>query len=54
MVFASLVGAAALAPDTENTVAYQGLALLFVLFLVSMACRWTFRARFAVKRLLPR
>ena len=39
--------------DTENSVAYQAFTLLLALLLVAICFSWIFRARFAVRRLLP-
>ena len=39
--------------DTENSVAYQAFTLLLALLLVAVSFGWIFRARFAVRRLLP-
>jgi uncharacterized protein (DUF58 family) len=53
-VLAGVVAAALLGPDTDNNVAYQAFALLLCLVLLSMLTAWSFRARFAATRLLPR
>jgi uncharacterized protein (DUF58 family) len=50
----AVIVAAMMGPDTENNVAYQAFTLLICLLLVSIAFTWSFRARFAAVRLLPR
>ncbi len=48
------VAASMLAPDTENTVAYQAVGLLLALLLVAAVFCGFFRGRFTVRRRLPR
>lgn len=49
LMMMAMVGA-----DTENTVAYQGFALLLALLLLSIFSRLSFRLRFVAARNLPR
>ncbi len=43
-----------LAPDTDNNVTYQALPLLLFLLVAAVCWSWSFKARFAATRLLPR
>lgn len=43
-----------LAPDTENNTAYQALALLAGFLVLAFVLSWSFRAKFSVRRILPR
>jgi uncharacterized protein (DUF58 family) len=54
MVVAGICGAVMMGSDTENTVVYQALPLLFFLLVMAAAWGWFFRARFSATRLLPR
>ncbi|PWU19272.1 MAG: DUF58 domain-containing protein [Verrucomicrobia bacterium] len=54
VVVGGLIAAMLLAPDTENTVAYQGLSLMLILLLGAICFSWFFKARFSAQRLLPR
>ncbi|MGH7266531.1 MAG: DUF58 domain-containing protein [Candidatus Rokuibacteriota bacterium] len=54
LVLAGLVGAATLGLDTNQTVAYQAFIFLLTLVIVAMASALVFRARVAVRRILPR
>jgi uncharacterized protein (DUF58 family) len=54
LVLGALVMAAIMGPDTDNNIAYQGFAILVCLLLVSIAFTAWFRARFTIRRLLPR
>ncbi len=49
----ALMVSALVGVDTENSVAYQAFTLLLALLLVAVSFGWIFRARFAVRRLLP-
>ncbi len=53
-VLGALVLVALLAPDTDNNVIYQALPLLLCLLVVAVCWSWSFKARFAATRLLPR
>jgi uncharacterized protein (DUF58 family) len=53
-VLLGLAAVSMLAPDTENTVAYQAVGLLFSILLVSGIFCGFFRGRFAVQRRLAR
>ncbi|MDB6108598.1 MAG: conserved repeat protein, partial [Pedosphaera sp.] len=53
-VLGGLIVAAIVGTDTENTVAYQGFALLLFLLLVAIGFSWRFRLRFSATRWLPR
>jgi len=53
-VLGALILAALLAPDTDNNVTYQVLPLLLFLLAVAVCWSWSFKARFAATRLLPR
>ena len=53
-VLGGLILAALLAPDTDHNVIYQALPLLLCLLAVSVSWIWSFKARFAATRLLPR
>src|SRR5438270_864565 len=53
-VLCALIAAALMSLDTENSVAYQGFALLLFVLLVAAAFSWFFRGRFSATRLLPR
>src|ERR1017187_6570398 len=53
-VLGGLILAALLAPDTDHNVIYQALPLLLCLLAVSVSWFWSFKARFAATRLLPR
>jgi uncharacterized protein (DUF58 family) len=53
-VLGALILVALLAPDTENNTTYQVLPLLLFLLVVATAWGWSFKARFAARRLLPR
>jgi uncharacterized protein (DUF58 family) len=53
-VSGALFVAAVVGTDTENTVAYQGFALLLFLLLVAIGFSWRFRLRFSATRWLPR
>ena len=53
-VLAALFLASLLAPDSDNNVSYQVLPLLLFLLAVSACWSWSFKARFAATRLLPR
>jgi uncharacterized protein (DUF58 family) len=54
MLVIALAAAATLGIDTENTVAYQAFTPLLFLLLLAACFAFAFRARFSVKRLLPR
>ncbi len=54
VVLATMVAAGALGVDTRQSLAYQTFALLLAVVLVSMAGAPLFRARFSVRRHLPR
>ncbi|HET7624768.1 MAG TPA: DUF58 domain-containing protein [Verrucomicrobiae bacterium] len=54
MVFAAIVLGAVMGIDTENTVAYQAFTPLLFLLVCAMIFSWRFRARFSVRRFLPR
>ena len=54
VVLASVVVAAVLGLDPENSVGYQGFTLLVGLLLVAFLFGFRFKAAFAVERLLPR
>ena len=54
MVLIGIFAALLMGADTENTVIYQGLSILIFLLLIALAASWSFRARFAATRLLPR
>src|ERR1019366_2379939 len=53
-VLGALVLVALLAPDTDNNATYQILPLLLFLLVVAVGSSWSFKARFAATRLLPR
>jgi uncharacterized protein (DUF58 family) len=53
-VLGALMLAPVLAPDTENSVAYQGFSLLFTLLLMSVCFSWSFRPKFSARRLVAR
>jgi uncharacterized protein (DUF58 family) len=53
-VLGAFILAALLAPDSDNNVTYQVLPLLLALLVVSFCWSWSFKARFAATRLLPR
>src|SRR4051812_35441034 len=53
-VFGALVITAMVGVDTENTVAYQGFALLLFLLLVAIGFSCFFRLHFSATRVLPR
>jgi uncharacterized protein (DUF58 family) len=53
-VLGALILAALLAPDTDNNVAYQALPLLLFLLVVAAGWSWSFKARFAATRQLPK
>lgn len=53
-VLIGLVVAMVLGPDTDNNVAYQGFAFLFLLLTLACCSSFFFRARFAAQRILPR
>lgn len=53
-VLGGLIIGMVLGPDTDNNVAYQGLAFLLLLLLLSCASSFFFRARFSANRALPR
>jgi uncharacterized protein (DUF58 family) len=54
MVVAGIIGCILMGSDTENTVVYQGLPILFLLLASAAVFSWFFRARFSATRLLPR
>jgi uncharacterized protein (DUF58 family) len=54
VLLGGLCAAAIVGLDTENTVAYQGFALLLFLLLVAIGFSWFFRMRFEARRVLPR
>lgn len=54
LVLGGIFVAAAMGPDTDNNIAYQGFAILVSLLLVSIIFTTWFRGRFVVRRLLPR
>lgn len=54
MVVIGMVGTVMLGSDTENTVVYQALPILFFLLASAIAFSWFFRARFSATRLMPR
>jgi len=53
-VLGALVIAGIMGPDTENNVTYQGFTVLFFLLLIAVCFSWSFPARFAVERFVPR
>jgi uncharacterized protein (DUF58 family) len=53
-LLAGLVLACMMGPDTDNNVAYQGIAFLLALLLAGFLFSFFFPGRFAVKRVLPR
>jgi len=53
-VLGALVLVALLAPDTDNNATYQIFPLLLILLVVAGGSIWSFRARFAATRRLPR
>ena len=53
-VLGALLIAGIMGPDTENNVTYQGFTVLFFLLVVAICFSWSFPARFAVERFLPR
>ncbi len=53
-VLAALIVTTAMAPDSDNNMAYQGMVLLAGLLAVGIACSFWFRGRFELSRILPR
>jgi uncharacterized protein (DUF58 family) len=53
-VLSALILVTLLAPDTENNATYQMLPLLLLLMVMAIAWSFSFKARFAARRLLPR
>ncbi len=53
-MLAGLMIAMVLGPDSDNNVAYQGFAFLFLLLVLACCSSFFFRARFAAQRILPR
>lgn len=54
VVLGSLALAAIMVPDTDNNLAYQAFALLFVVVVLAMAFGWSFRFKCSAERVLPR
>jgi hypothetical protein len=54
MVIIALGASMMMGTDTDNTVVYQALPILIFMLLMAVAFSFTFRARFAATRLLPR
>jgi uncharacterized protein (DUF58 family) len=54
LVLAALGLAGLMGADTDNNITYQGFTLLLFLVLVAISFSQLFRARFSVRRLLPR
>jgi len=53
-VLGGLIVATAMAPDTDNNVAYQAVTLLLFLLLTGVLFSFVFRGRFRIERVMPR
>src|SRR5512139_3365411 len=53
-VLGGLIVATAMAPDTDNNVAYQVVALLLFMLLTGVLFSFVFRGKFSLERVMPR